>query len=69
MTKLTLQQWEPQATMTEEDLEILRPLTCLTELQLSLLRQCSEEAQAEFKAAMPCLKYVHTWPELLLPGL
>lgn len=69
LTKLTLQQWEPQATMAEADLEILRPLTCLTELQLSLMRQCSEQAQAGFKASMPCLKHIFSWPELVLPGL
>lgn len=50
--------------MADADLQLLRPLTGLTELGLGLLRQCSEDAVAGFRAVMPRLKTVFLWTDL-----
>jgi hypothetical protein len=50
--------------MADADLQLLRPLTGLTELGLSLLRQCSKEVVTGFRAVMPRLKTVFLWTDL-----
>jgi hypothetical protein len=61
VNSLTLQGWDTGAAMEEVDLQLLQPLTKLTELSLGLLQQCSEEALEVFKKSMPRMKRLVWW--------